>query len=109
MISKEEALSWLEPVDELGTAPEFDALKAIELIYDSIGTVQILKGEQMIPISEAIGYAEEMLDNVEWMHDVKISENDTGSGCSHIGKRELIHLLGLIYNTDPKTIFIERK
>jgi hypothetical protein len=38
VISREEALSWLDPVDELGTAPDFDAIKAINLIYDSIGS-----------------------------------------------------------------------
>jgi hypothetical protein len=43
MISREEAISWLDPVDELGTAPEFDVLKAINLIYDSIGSCKECK------------------------------------------------------------------
>jgi hypothetical protein len=82
MILKEEALSWLEPVDELGTAPDFDVVKAINLIYDSIGSCEKCKWCNIKNIkSRASGYSHEY-------KDYRCSLLDLDSDCSKKDKTD---------------------
>ena len=61
----------------------------------------------MIPIKEAEKQVKEMFVEPIFKPDVKISKTDTGSPCWHIGKRDLIVLLALIYEVEPETITID--
>ena len=69
----------------------------------------------MIPIKEAEKHAEDMFCavpavlNGTWKKEMRISDTDSGDTYGHVGKRELILLLALIYEVEPKTITINKK